>query len=329
MSGKIGTRRGDALPWRGLLALGVVWAMMIMGVAQAAPSKKELAGEIADLRAELVQLRKDLDAFRQKVTLPKSATRLLGDLVVRMDRLERQLATLSGRMEEQDHALAELDARFARFAADIQARLVQLESGRAGAAAVAPEGEGEAAGAQPEHAAAGAGPQAATGGAGSAVKEASPDSSSAAAAGSAAGGKPSAVREPEVRLPEDPRQAYDAAFALLRQGDFAGAERAFAAFLKAFPTHPLAANAQYWLGETFYVRKDYAHAAEAFLKGYQNYRDRPKAADSLLKLAMSLAALGNKQESCAALDELAARFPDASQAVRQRAMAQRRRLACP
>ena len=77
------------------------------------------------------------------------------------------------------------------------------------------------------------------------------------------------------------------------------------------------------------MRKDYAHAAEAFLKGYRNYQDRPKAADSLLKLAMSLAALGNKQDACAALAELTTRFPNASQAVKQRAAAQRRRLACP
>ena len=325
MSGKNGTRCVEARCWRGLLALGVVWAVMSMGVAQAAPSKKELASEIADLRAELGQL---LDAFRQTVTLPKSATRLLGDLVVRMERLERQLATLNGRMEEQDHALADLNARFARFAADIQARLVQLESKAADAATTPSEGEGSTAGVMPEQTTRGAGPQADVEGGGNQGQGAPPTSSSAADE-SAAEGKPSAADEPTIQLPSDPRQAYDAAFALLRRGDFAGAERAFAAFLKAFPTHPLAANAQYWLGETFYVRKDYAHAAEAFLKGYQTYRDRPKAADSLLKLAMSLAALGNKQEACAALEELSTRFPNASQALRQRAMAQRRRLACP
>jgi len=255
--------------------------------------------------------------------LPKSATRLLGDLVVRMERLERQLATLNGRMEEQDHALAELQARFARFAADVQTRLVQLESGTAGAASAAPEGDGAATAAQPGAGGRGAGPQPGADATSGTEQEASPASSSVA------DGKPAPARESAAQLPQDPRQAYDAAFALLRQGDFAGAERAFAAFLKAFSTHPLAANAQYWLGETFYVRKDYAHAAEAFLKGYQNYRDRPKAPDSLLKLAMSLAALGNKQEACAALEELSTRFPNASQAVRQRAMAQRRRLACP
>ncbi len=313
--------------WCGLLAVGVVWAMMAASVAQAAaPSRKELAGEIADLRAELAQLREDFDAFRQKMTLPKSATRLLGDLIVRMERLERQLATLNGRMEEQDHALAELSARFARFAADIQARVVQLESGTAGTVSTAPDGESEGTQMQPEMAASAVGSQAGTTGASDGTGG---GGSAEAASTPVAGGESSAAHEPSVQLPEDPRQAYDAAFSLLRRGDFAGAERAFAAFLKGFPTHPLAANAQYWLGETFYVRKDYAHAAEAFLKGYQNYRDRPKAADSLLKLAMSLAALGNKQEACAALAELATRFPNASQAVKQRAAAQRRRLACP
>lgn len=321
MSVKIGTGISGVWPWRGLLVL-VLAGLVSMGSAQAAPSKKELADEIAGLRAELAQLRKDFDAFRQKVELPESATRLLGDLVVRMERIERQLATLNGRVEEQEHALAELNTRFAHFAADVQTRLVKLESGAPASAPATQAKEGEGAAEEPAGTASAAGPQAET-------EETAGNPHDDASSSPAAEGGAAAAKEPEIRLPDDPRQAYDAAFSLLRQGDFAGAERAFAAFLKAFPTHPLAANAQYWLGETFYVRKDYAHAAEAFLKGYQNYRDRPKAADSLLKLAMSLAALGNKQEACAALAELSTRFPNASRAVRQRASAQRQRLACP
>ncbi|GIX17971.1 MAG: tol-pal system protein YbgF [Rhodothalassiaceae bacterium] len=282
-----------------LAAVLAAAAVLVMGPAAAAPSRAELAAEIETLRAELAAVKDDLAALRKRTELPDSATRLLADLVARMEHIERQMAGLNGRLEEQEHAVAELKSRLDRLAADFQARLLQLESGAPSATA-------------PAAAAAPAG--------GSTPSAGAPEAASVAGPARPAEGP---------KLPDDPQKAYDAAFALLRQGDFAAAEAAFRAFLERFAGHELAANAQYWLGETYYVRKDYARAAEAFLKGYQDYRDRPKAADSLLKLAMSLASLGNREEACAALAELASRYPDASTAVRQRAAAQRRQLACP
>ena len=61
-------------------------------------------------------------------------------------------------------------------------------------------------------------------------------------------------------------------------------------FVERYPKDPLAGNAQYWLGETFYVRKDYSNAATAFAQGYEKYPKGAKASDDLLKLGMSLTA---------------------------------------
>jgi tol-pal system protein YbgF len=123
-------------------------------------------------------------------------------------------------------------------------------------------------------------------------------------------------------------EAYDAAYGRVLNGDHTGAERAFSDFLKRYPSHRLAGNAQYWLAETYYVRGDYKQAAKGFLKGYKDHGASDKAPDSLLKLGMSLAELGEKVQACASLAEVAERFADARAAVRERAVQERDRIGC-
>ena len=90
----------------------------------------------------------------------------------------------------------------------------------------------------------------------------------------------------------------------------------------------LAGNAHYWLGESHFVRGQYKAAASAFLKGYQGFGKGAKAPDSLLKLAMSLDRLGQKEAACASFAELGTRFPNATATVKTRAQAERARLGC-
>ena len=106
------------------------------------------------------------------------------------------------------------------------------------------------------------------------------------------------------------------------------AEAGFEDFLKRHPNHQLAGNAQYWLGETFYVRGQYRAAAAAFLKGYQTYTRSPKAPESLLKLAMSLQRLGQKDAACSSYSELATKYPNPPAHVKSIAQAERQRSGC-
>jgi tol-pal system protein YbgF len=124
------------------------------------------------------------------------------------------------------------------------------------------------------------------------------------------------------------KQAYETAYGYLLQQDFGAAETAFDDFLKRFPSDPLAGNAQYWLGETYFARGQYKPAAGAFLKGYQTYARSAKAPDSVLKLAMSLDKLGQKDAACASYSELTTKFPNAPGHVKNRADTERRRLGC-
>jgi tol-pal system protein YbgF len=125
-----------------------------------------------------------------------------------------------------------------------------------------------------------------------------------------------------------PKQLYETAYGYLLAQDYGAAEVAFDEFLKRFPNDQLSGNAQYWLGETHFVRGQFKAAAGAFLKGYTTYARSSKAPDSLLKLALSLDRLGQKDAACSSFSELAVKFPNATAPVRNRADAERRRLAC-
>jgi tol-pal system protein YbgF len=125
-----------------------------------------------------------------------------------------------------------------------------------------------------------------------------------------------------------PQRLYEQAYGYLLQKDYGAAEESFEAFLKRHPSHHLAGNAQYWLGETFFVRGQYRPAAAAFLKGYQDYGKSQKAPESLLKLAMSLHRLGQKDAACSSFKELATKFPTPPAHVRSLAQTERQRSGC-
>jgi tol-pal system protein YbgF len=126
----------------------------------------------------------------------------------------------------------------------------------------------------------------------------------------------------------DPKALYEQGYGQLLARNYAGAETSFTNFLASFPSDKLAGNAQYWLGESFYVRGKYRQAADSFLKGYTKYEKSPKAPDSLLKLAMSLKKLGQKDAACTTFLELNAKYPGAPEHVKLRAETEMRLTGC-
>ena len=154
----------------------------------------------------------------------------------------------------------------------------------------------------------------------------------AGGAASVPGAPPPAVTTAALPPPGDgsnPKQLYETAYGYLLQRDYGAAEAAFDDFLKKHPSDSLSGNAQYWLGESHFVRGQYKAAASAFLKGYQTYGQSQKAPDSLLKLAMSLDRLGQRDAACSSYAELNTKFPNAPQSVKARAQSERQRVGCP
>src|ERR1700693_5475020 len=95
-----------------------------------------------------------------------------------------------------------------------------------------------------------------------------------AAAGAAAGNAPSSVEQ----------AVYSQAFDALKAGSYSVAITGFKDFLGTYPASALAENAQYWLGEAYYVNHDYEAAAGAFRAVLKKWPDSRKAPDALLKL---------------------------------------------
>lgn len=100
--------------------------------------------------------------------------------------------------------------------------------------------------------------------------------SAAASAGAAA--------KPAVGAAGTDKGYYDTAFNLLKGGQYDKAITAFQQFLAAFPDSALADNAQYWLGEAYYVNKDFESALKAFRTVVDHWPDSRKRPDALLKL---------------------------------------------
>lgn len=125
----------------------------------------------------------------------------------------------------------------------------------------------------------------------------------------------------------DPEVVYERSYESLLRRQFGDAEVGFRGFLEQHRGHSLAGNAQYWLGETYYVQGDYKQAAQAFLSGYRDFPKSRKAADSLLKLGLSLNRLGQKEQACAAYMQVGSQFPKAAEA-KKRAQSEIKRAGC-
>jgi tol-pal system protein YbgF len=126
----------------------------------------------------------------------------------------------------------------------------------------------------------------------------------------------------------DPKQTYERAYGFLLQQEYAAAQAGFIEFLKLYPRDSLVPNALYWLGETHYVQRNYADAAEAFDLVMQGYGNSPKAADSMLKRGMALAALGKKADACGLLAQLPGKYPSAPPHLKSKADSERQRIGC-
>ena len=83
-----------------------------------------------------------------------------------------------------------------------------------------------------------------------------------------------------------------------------------------------------WLGETFYARRDYANALTAYAEGYKAYKSSQKGPDNLLKLGVTLAALGRKPDACAVFTRFSQDYPRATDLQKRRVDQERQKNQC-
>jgi tol-pal system protein YbgF len=130
---------------------------------------------------------------------------------------------------------------------------------------------------------------------------------------------PSTAVPASTTAPSDPAAAFAAARALMDAGRFAEAGSAFEAYTVAHPGDARASEANYWLGETLYVRESYGDAAQAYILALKGWPKSAWAPDAVVKLSNSLIALKQPAEACKALGEFDRRYASAPAPVKARA----------
>ena len=121
--------------------------------------------------------------------------------------------------------------------------------------------------------------------------------------------------QPPQPLSEAEQTAYDNAFAHLREGQYPEAIIKFEDFLRDYPNNTLTDNAYYWLGQAYYVNRDFDKAREAFLTLGAKYPDSDKLPDTLLKLGYSYEELGDRNKARQVYERLKQNYPNSRAAV--------------
>ncbi len=116
---------------------------------------------------------------------------------------------------------------------------------------------------------------------------------------------------PKKKTPED---VYGEALDTFKKDKFDEARQMMQAFIKEYPDHKLAGNAQFWIAETYYADKDYADAILSYEDLLQKYKGHGKIPDALYKQALSFLEMGDEKAARGILRELIENHPDAEQA---------------
>jgi len=366
--------------------------------AQAPDSNAALFEEIERLRNDLIDLQKFVYAGGGNVasgTPDVAGAASAGDeagagtgnlnarLQLRIQQLESQIRTLTGKAEEANFQMRQLALRLDKLVSDVDFRLQNLEraSGlsqtsslqtgqgqaplpgqaaapRPGTTVISSSGAtvtatdlplapgGELQPGQrplaymrqsdlenPQQAPSTAAPSIAPEAIARRAEPSAPLAPSAAPAPGAVSAQPSstggsAVQQAAILPAGTAEEQYRFAFGLVRKQQFPEAEQALREFVDTNSEHELAGNAMYWLGETFYAQQRYRDSAAVFVDAYSNYPKGAKASHSLLKLGMSLGALGKTEAACTSFQELRRKFPDTEERVLQKADSESRKLGC-
>jgi tol-pal system protein YbgF len=337
----------------GLTGLSLFASILLALLVPARPSQ---ADDVRPLMERVDRLERDLNQLQRQVyrnqagTAPTPSGNGDGspalDAQIRMDQLEAQLRTMTGQIEEMQYNLSQLSSRVEKTQGDNEVRFQQLEHGGPQSAAEPPPSAQAPAVAvvvpppapivMPAPIVQAPPPTGRSGNSAADLSRPAPAAGVLVAPPAAVlvAPPPGAVQAQQAipgggTLPDGSAvDQYNYAFGLMRAADYRGAEIAFRGFLQKHPSDPLASNAQYWLGETFFVRGEYPAAAQAFAEGYQHYPQGPKAADNLLKLGMSLGNSGRKSDACFSFARLERDFPQMPAIIKDREASEKKRLGC-
>jgi tol-pal system protein YbgF len=203
----------------------------------------------------------------------------LMDMVKRIEQLQTEMAKMRGKMEELSHEVDTLRKQQKDMYLDLDQRISPTPT-------PTPQPSGDA-GADPAS--------------GATVSDSAPAGSSPAT--------PAPAPPPVGR-----QDAYDKAFNLLKEGKYPESVRAFKSFLAAYPTGEYSDNAIYWLGEAYYVLRDFPNSRESFRRLMREVPQSAKVPDAKLKLGYIEYDAGQWSKARDLLNEVVKQYPGSSSA---------------
>jgi tol-pal system protein YbgF len=257
-----------------LIPIGII--AVAAGCQTITAAENPVTLKLTDLEARVLRI--------ERVVENQSLVQLAGQL----DQLEQETKSLRGEIEKLRYDTESAAARQRELYVDVDRRLQALESAPRQAAVAPPPASAPSVAPAPERAA--PPPQ---------VAAATPAPAPAPAAP-----RPSGTDQ----------QNYQAAFELIQSRKYPEATKAFNDFLAAFPTSPLADNAQYWLGETYYVQRQFMPALAQFQKIIDQYPGSSKLGDAMLKVGYCQTELGDKPAAQTTFEQVIRKFPNTTAA---------------
>ncbi len=141
-----------------------------------------------------------------------------------------------------------------------------------------------------------------------------PVASDAGGAGAGGPAAPGGVAAPALPPPA-PRELYSQAYADYARGNYDLAMQGFAEYLRAYPGTDFSDNAQYWIGECLYGKKQYPEAVDAWNTLLKDHPASDKLPDARVKKGMALERLGRRSQALVEYRYVVDRYPT-SQAAR-------------
>ncbi|WP_231491673.1 tol-pal system protein YbgF [Microbulbifer sp. HZ11] len=152
---------------------------------------------------------------------------------------------------------------------------------------------------------------------GAAPADGAPSGSESGTSASSSGPAPTAGGGSAPEASESERDRYQASFGLARNGDYAGASKAFKSLLEDYPNGQYAPNANYWLGEIALVQGNIEEARTWFVALLDGYPNSSKVWDGRYKLGTVYHQLGDNAKAKELLEQVAASDQRASNLAKQ------------
>ncbi|MEZ5495527.1 MAG: tol-pal system protein YbgF [Gammaproteobacteria bacterium] len=217
----------------------------------------------------------------------------VADLVIQNQKLQQQIAELKGVIEEQNFKINNLQEKQKLLYMDVDSRLTELEGGTKASTKPAATTQNNTSTSQDVDIS-------------NMTVEVDENYGNSQATTS------QVEDEPQISSFQDD---YDVAFTHLRAGRFTESARAFEDFIQKHPESELTDNAYYWLGESYYVKRQYPQALAAFKTLKEKFPQSRKAPDSWLKIGYSYYEMDDLIQAEENLQKVISSYPQSSIAV--------------